>query len=194
MNKLIGWIVGFVLLFGGLVGCAALGGEVQDPNDPLGFTTLSNVLPGTPDEEVGILPYEQITPDVADELRREDGSLPSVVLTNKGNVQDDTLFFPVEGFDLSTGEGWKEFLGDTGVQGTLFNVAAAFIPGLAAWEGILTLFSRRKKKHYGNVVKNLGHGTLGVAESLKSLGKAIGGVHTDKAEHENGNGPSSKAA
>lgn len=196
LAKYVGPVIPFIVAGIILTGCALMGGPVggEDPNNPLGFTVIENVEPGTPDEEVGVLPYDQITPDIADELRREDGTLPQVVLTNKDNVHDTSKFFPIEGFDLSTKEGWKTFLGDEGVQGSVFNLATAFFPGLAAWEGVLTLFSRRKKKHYGNVVKNLGHGKLGVGASLSSLAKAVGGSHTATEEHEEPTPKSGKKA
>ena len=66
-----------------------------------------------------------------------------------------------------------------------FGIASTFLPGLAAWEGIVTLFSQRKRKHYIKAAKALvphkGDATVDVAGTVKAIGSALGLSHSSDA-------------
>tara|TARA_R110002051_G_scaffold325166_1_gene426105 strand:+ start:2133 stop:2516 length:384 start_codon:yes stop_codon:yes gene_type:complete len=66
---------------------------------------------------------------------------------------------------------------------TIWGMLTAFVPSLAAWEGIGSVFSPRKRKHYSNMVmavvplnKNVEFG-----DALKSLGSGLGLAHSSEA-------------
>ena len=77
-----------------------------------------------------------------------------------------------------------------GIIDTLWGMLTAFVPSLAAWEGIGSVFSPRKRKHYSNMVmavvplnKNVEFG-----EAMQSLGSGLGLSHSSeatKAVHNN---------
>jgi len=61
-----------------------------------------------------------------------------------------------------------------------FGIAKAFIPGLAAWEGMVTLFSKRKRKHYGKALKSIipMDKNMDIGGAVGSLASAIGMSHS----------------
>ena len=70
-----------------------------------------------------------------------------------------------------------------GIIDTLWGMLSAFVPSLAAWEGIGSVFSPRKRKHYSNMVmavvplnKNVEFG-----DALQSLGSGLGLSHSSEA-------------
>ena len=70
-----------------------------------------------------------------------------------------------------------------GIIDTLWGMLSAFVPSLAAWEGIGSVFSPRKRKHYSNMVmavvplnKNMEFG-----DAVKSLGSGLGIAHSSDA-------------
>jgi hypothetical protein len=84
----------------------------------------------------------------------------------------------VEGF---LGEGTTDSPG--GFLDTLLTLVKGFLPSLAAWEGVGSIFSPRKRQHYSNMVmavvplnKNVEFG-----DALKSLGSGLGLAHSSDA-------------
>jgi len=84
----------------------------------------------------------------------------------------------VEGF---LGEGTTDSPG--GFLDTLWTLVKGFLPSLAAWEGVGSIFSPRKRQHYSNMVmavvplnKNVEFG-----DALKSLGSGLGLAHSSDA-------------
>ncbi len=84
----------------------------------------------------------------------------------------------VEGF---LGEGTTNSPG--GFLDTLWTMLKGFLPSLAAWEGVGSVFSPRKRQHYSNMVmavvplnKNVEFG-----EAVKSLGSGLGLSHSSDA-------------
>jgi len=70
-----------------------------------------------------------------------------------------------------------------GLVDTLWGLVKGFIPSLAAWEGVGSVFSPRKRQHYSNMVmavvplnKNVEFG-----EAVKSLGSGLGLSHSSEA-------------
>ena len=119
----------------GLGSCAALEGFFGEGTV---FTTTDQLVEG----EVGaIIPFDQL-PDSIKEKFPEGTTL---VLANKDQLKDNAAFVPVGGEIDGNALG--------GIIDAGFGIATAFLPGLAAWEGIVTLFSSRKRKHYGKAIK-----------------------------------------
>ena len=63
-----------------------------------------------------------------------------------------------------------------------FGIAKAFIPGLAAWEGMVTLFSKRKRKHYGKALKAIvpTDKNMDFGGAVGSLASALGMSHSSE--------------
>ena len=131
----------------GLGSCAALEGFFGEGTV---FTTTDQLVEG----EVGaIIPFDQL-PDSIKEKFPEGTTL---VLANKDQLKDNAAFVP------AGGEIDGNALG--GIIDAGFGIATAFLPGLAAWEGIVTLFSSRKRKHYGKAIKAIVASALGLSHS-----------------------------
>jgi len=90
-----------------------------------------------------IIPFDQLPEDVRAKI--PEGT--SLVMATKDQLVDDAAYVAVGG--VSDGEDMG------GLIDAVFGVAATFIPGLAAWEGIVTMFSQRKRKHYVRAFKSL---------------------------------------
>ena len=62
-------------------------------------------------------------------------------------------------------------------------VANTLWPGIAALEAIALLFSRRKRKHYGNALSAAVpmNGKMELKDAIVSLGRAIGAAHSSSA-------------
>jgi len=63
---------------------------------------------------------------------------------------------------------------------TALALATGFIPGLAAWEGVLTLFSQRKRKHYVKAVKAIlpTDKNVDLGGMVGSIASALGASHS----------------
>ena len=121
----------------GLGSCAALEGIFGEGTV---FTTADQLVEG---EEGTIIPFDQLPDSVK-------ASIPegtSLVMANRDQLVADAAFVPAGG----------ELDGDAvgGMVDAGFGIASTFIPGLAAWEGVVTLLSRRKRKHYVKAAKAL---------------------------------------
>ena len=96
------------------------------------------------------------------------------VMTSKDALVEGASYIPAGG-DLEEG-GWD------GIFQTVLGIGTAFLPGLAAWEGVLTLFSQRKRKHYVKAAKALvpTDKNMDLGGMLGSLAAAIGASHSSE--------------
>jgi len=165
---MIKYVLAFVAALLVTVGCASLA------DDPVIVTTQDNVKEEFVEDAV-VVPTESLPEDIAklvpedtfvviveDESWLVNPEAPLVKVGGDGALKDDTTFNTL----LSTGLG----------------VASTFIPGLAAWEGVITLFSRRKRRHYLDSLKKAvphpGNTKIDLVGAVASLGKAIGAGHS----------------
>jgi len=137
----------------GLMSCAAL--EDFFGEDTV-FTTADQLAEG----EVGaVIPFDQLPESVREKI--PEGT--SVVMATKDQLVTDAAYVAAGGIQDGDDMG--------GAIDALFGVASTFIPGLAAWEGMVTLFSKRKRKHYVRAVK-----ALVPTDKNMDLGGAVGAV------------------
>jgi hypothetical protein len=149
----------------GFVSCAAMEGFFGEGTV---FTTADQLQEG---QEGAVIPFDQL-PDAV-KAKVPDGT--SVVMANRDQLIDGAAFIPAGG----------ELDGDSigGMIDAGFGIASTFIPGLAAWEGMVTMFSRRKRKHYGNMVKALvpTDKNMDFGGAMKALGSGLGLAHSSEA-------------
>lgn len=157
----------------GVQSCALL----SEGGPPLVVTTEDNVQEERLDEATPV-PVD-LPEDVLDDLPEDavvvvvpedavkDPEAPAVKLGGDP-VEDDTTFNTL----LEAG----------------LDIAGGFIPGLAAWEGVITLFSRRKRRHYLDSLKKAaplpGDTKIDLVGAVASLGKAIGAGHSSEGTAE----------
>jgi len=149
----------------GFVSCAAMEGFFGEGTV---FTTADQLEEG---ETGAVIPFDQLP----DSIKAKIPEGTSVVMATKDQLKDGAAFIPAGG-DLD---------GDSigGMIDAGFGIASTFIPGLAAWEGVVTLFSRRKRKHYGNMVKALvpTDKNMDLGGAMKALGSGLGIAHSSEA-------------
>ena len=135
MRNIIITLVCTAVLGVGLVSCAALEGFFGEGTV---FTTQDQLVEG---EEGTIIPFDQLPDSVKDKLPKG----TALVMANKDQLVADAAYIPAGG----------ELDGDAlgGIIDAGFGIASTFLPGLAAWEGVVTLFSKRKRKHYVKAAK-----------------------------------------
>jgi len=157
-----------VVLGAGLLSCAALEGFFGEGTV---FTTADQLVEG---EEGAIIPFDQLPDSVKAKI--PEGT--SLVMANKDQLKVDAAYVPAGG-DLD---------GDAigGMIDAGFGIAATFLPGLAAWEGVVTLFSRRKRKHYVKAAKALlpMDKNVDIGGMVGSLAAAIGASHSSETTKE----------
>jgi hypothetical protein len=95
----------------------------------------------------------------------------SLVMATKDQLKADAAYVatgPMDGDDMG------------GMIDAGFGIAKAFIPGLAAWEGMVTLFSKRKRKHYGKALKSIipTDKNMDLGGAIGSLASALGMSHS----------------
>ena len=131
------------------------------------FTTADQVVEGG---EAAVIPWDQLPDAIKDQI--PEGT--SLVMTSKDQLLEGATYVPAGG-DLDEG-GWD------GIFGTLLAVGTSFLPGLAAWEGVLTLFSQRKRKHYVNAVKALvpTDNNMDIGGTFRSIASALGAAHSSE--------------
>ena len=146
----------------GLMSCAALEGFFGEGTV---FTTADQLVEG---QEGAIIPYDQL-PDAVKSKIPEGTSL---VMANKDQLMVDAAYIPVGG-DID---------GDAmgGMIDAGFGIAKTFIPALAGWEGMVTLFSKRKRKHYGKALKAIvpTDKNMDFGGAVGSLASALGMSHS----------------
>ena len=143
------------------------------------FTTADQVVEGG---EAAVIPFDQLP----DSIKAKIPAGTSLVMTSKDALVEGASYIPTGG-DLEAG-GWD------GIFNTLMGVGTAFIPSLAAWEGVLALFSQRKRKHYVKAAKALipTDKNMDVGGFVKGIASALGASHSSEgtamlhAEEEEG--------
>jgi len=157
------FIVASVLAFG-LFSCQAV---TEFFGEGTVFTTQDQLQEG---EEAAIIPWDQLPDAIKDKI--PEGT--ALVMANKDQLIADAAYIPVGG-DLD---------GDAigGMIDAGFGIASTFLPGLAAWEGIVTMFSQRKRKHYVKAAKSLlpMDKNVDIGGMVASLGAAIGASHSSE--------------
>lgn len=132
------------------------------------FTTADQLQPG---QTGAVIPWEQLP----EEIKAKIPEGTTVVMADKEQLVTDAAYIPAvpEGEDLGA-------IIDAG-----FGIASTFLPGLAAWEGVVTMFSQRKRKHYVKAAKALvphkGDTTVNVGGALGAIGSALGMAHSTEA-------------
>ena len=146
----------------GLMSCAALEAVFGEGTV---FTTADQVVEGG---EAAVIPFDQLP----DSIKAQFPEGTSLVMTSKDALVDGASFIPAGG-DLDEG-GWD------GIFQTVLGIGTAFLPGLAAWEGVLTLFSQRKRNHYIKAVKALVpmDKNMDIGGAVNSLASAVGVSHS----------------
>ena len=137
----------------GLMSCAAL--EDFFGEDTV-FTTADQLVDG---EQGAIIPFDQLPDSVKAKI--PEGT--SLVMANKDQLVTDAAYVAAGG--VSDGDDMG------GLIDAIFGVAGTFIPGLAAWEGIVTMFSQRKRKHYVRAFKS-----IVPTDKNMDIGGAVGAV------------------
>lgn len=180
-DKILTGLVAGLLIFMPIMACKSLSldGTPPPPGYELVLTTQSELLPLVSPDEVVILD-EPLVPDKVEEALGATAT-NLVVITPSKNVQpESTTAIPIEGVDLGSEDGWLDFLTNPGVHSILTGLltgvegAAPFLLGI---EGLLAIFSSRKRQHYASAAKNLA--TFKPGEAVKSAVKALGAMHTE---------------
>ena len=93
-------------------------------------------------------------------------------MANKDQLVDEAAFIPLGG-ELN-----GEAIG--GMVDAGFGLLSTFIPSLAAWEGVVTLFSRRKRQNYAKAIKAAvpTDKNIDLAGAVAGIGAALGVSHT----------------
>tara|TARA_R110002110_G_scaffold130152_1_gene310515 strand:- start:7 stop:555 length:549 start_codon:yes stop_codon:yes gene_type:complete len=148
----------------GLGSCAALEGFFGEGTV---FTTSDQLVEG---QEGAIIPFDQLPDSVKAKI--PEGT--SLVMANKDQLKADAAYIPAGG--ALDGDALGGMI-DAG-----FGIASTFIPGLAAWEGMVTLFSKRKRKHYGKAIKALvpTDKNMDFGGAVGSLASALGMSHSSE--------------
>lgn len=134
------------------------------------ITTSDNILPGW-ENEVGPVPEEALPQDLRDEWKGK-----TIVLAPIEAVKPEAP--KIELKPSEEGGGVGGFL--DGVAQVGLEVAKGLFPGLAAWEGLLTVLSRRKRQHYVAAFKAAlpSNGSVDLKDAAVSVAKAIGIAHS----------------
>jgi hypothetical protein len=152
----------------GLGSCAALESFFGEGTV---ITTADQLEDG---EAAPTIPWDQLPEDVKAHI--PEGT--EVVMATKEQLKEDAAFIPVGG----------ELDGNSvgGIIDAGFGIASTFIPGLAAWEGIVTLFSQRKRKHYGKAIKSIVpmDKNMDFGGALAGVTAAMGLSHSSSASAE----------
>ena len=152
----------------GLVSCAALEGVFGEGTV---ITTADQLEEG---QAAPTIPWDQLP----EEIKAHIPEGTEVVMATKEQLKEDAAFIPVGG-ELDGGS-----LG--GIIDAGFGIAKTFIPSLAAWEGIVTLFSQRKRKHYVKAAKSLvpTDKNMDFGGAVAGVSAALGLSHSSKSTKE----------
>lgn len=104
------------------------------------------------------------------------GKLPEdtqLVLASRDDLVEEGAYVP-----FSPGDGDVP-----GILDALIGLGSAFLPGFAAWEGVLTLISRRKRRNYAKAIQALvpTDRNIDIAGTIHGVSAAIGVSHTSEA-------------
>jgi len=166
MNKFALYFL-FPFLF--LVGACSTLGDVFGEGTVV--TTSEQVREG---EEYAIIPTE----DLPEEVRSALPEGQEVVVTDRESLKEEATYVPADG--VVTEQGLE------GLIQAAFGVGSAFLPGLAAWEGLALFLSKRKRKHYAKAVKAAvpTDKNIDLGESVRSVAAALGFVHSSPESEE----------
>ena len=148
----------------GLMSCAVLEGVFGEDTV---FTTADQLEEG---QQGAIIPFDQLPDSVKAKI--PEGT--SLVMASKDQLKVDAAYVPAGGDPDGDDVG--------GMVDAAFGVASTFIPGLAAWEGVVTLFSKRKRKHYVRAAKALipTDKNMDLGGAVGSLASALGISHSSE--------------
>jgi hypothetical protein len=134
------------------------------------MTTIDNVKPECLDQ---VVPADLGLMDAATKAKFEStGKVP--VIVPRECVKDPT----VNAVDFSNpGDDWIH-----DALGMGLSVAGTLVPGVAAFESLGLLLSRRKRKHYGKALKAVAptNGKVEVKDAILSMASALGLSHSSK--------------
>jgi len=132
------------------------------------FTTADQVQEGA---DAAVIPFNQLPESVKAKI--PEGT--SVVMTSKDALKEGASYLPAGG---EMDEGAIQ-----GIVDTVFGIGKTLVPSLAAWEGVVTLLSKRKRKHYVKAAKSLlpMDKNVDLGGTLKSVGAALGLAHSSEA-------------
>ena len=182
MNKFLNFIVVCLMVFMPIMACKSLSfdGSEPTPGSELVVTTIQELTSVTlPQSEMTIVDLT-IVPDEVEVALGANEFNPIIITTRQNVREDSTKVLPIEGVHLDTQEGWVDWLGHPaviGIVGSLLAGLGAASPWVLGLEALLSVFSKRKREHYGNAVKSLAH--LNAGEAVKSAVKALGAMHSD---------------
>ena len=146
----------------GLMSCAMMEGVFGEGTV---FTTADQLEEG---QQGAIIPFDQLPDSVKAKI--PEGT--SLVMANKDQLVADAAYIPTGG----------PLDGDAmgGMIDAGFGIAKTFVPALAAWEGVVTMFSQRKRKHYGKAIKALvpTDKNMDFGGAVGSLASALGMSHS----------------
>jgi hypothetical protein len=130
-------------------------------------TTTDQLAEG---EEAPVIPWETLP----EELKVYIPEGTEVVMATKDQLVEEAAFIPLGG----------ELDGESvgGMIDAGFGILSTFIPSLAAWEGIVSLFSRRKRKNYVKAFKAAipTDKNIDLAGAVAGVSAALGMSHTSK--------------
>ena len=146
----------------GFSSCAALEGFFGDGTV---LTTADELEEG---QEGAVIPFDQLPDSVKAKI--PEGT--SLVMATKDQLKADAAYVPAGG--TLDGDAMGGMI-DAG-----FGIAKTFIPALAGWEGMVTLFSKRKRKHYGKALKAIvpTDKNMDFGGAVGSLASALGMSHS----------------
>ena len=146
----------------GFSSCAALEGFFGEGTV---FTTADQLEEG---QEGAVIPFDQLPDSVKAKI--PEGT--SLVMATKEQLKADAAYVPAGG--ALDGDAMGGMI-DAG-----FGIAKTFIPALAGWEGMVTLFSKRKRKHYGKALKAIvpTDKNMDFGGAVGSLASALGMSHS----------------
>ena len=146
----------------GLGSCAALEGFFGEGTV---FTTADQLEEG---QEGAVIPFDQLPDSVKAKI--PEGT--SLVMATKDQLKADAAYVPAGG--ALDGDAMGGMI-DAG-----FGIAKTFIPALAGSEGMVTLFSKRKRKHYGKALKAIvpTDKNMDFGGAVGSLASALGMSHS----------------
>lgn len=129
------------------------------------LTTADQIREGG---EYAVIPTDQLPEEVTQALPEGE----EVVVAGREDLVEDASYVPTGGV-----------VDDQAVEGivkTVFGIGEAFLPGLAAWEGVALLLSRRKRKHYAKAVKAAvpTDKKIDLGEAAHSVAAALGLSHS----------------
>jgi len=149
--------------------CAFLEGLLQDTV----VTTIDNVKPDQ--RHTIVLADFGLLDEATREKFKQSGKTP--VIVDKAAVINE-----FDAVDLTdSGDGWFD-----SVLGMGLSMANVMLPGVAAFEGLGLLLSRRKRRHYGSALTSIApvDGKVEVKNALVSMASALGLAHSSESTKE----------